>query len=174
MDWSKYFTYCATTGSVIRKALPMDMFASRRAYARANKMFAGKTSGHKLYRRGGQKHCIQVSLFKKEYQAHIIVWELTHGVVPKGMVIDHIDGDPFNNLISNLRLATPSQNAMNARKHKPNRSGVKGVTVEGGKYRASIRKNYKAIALGTFETLEQARAAREQGERIHHGEFAPR
>lgn len=173
MDWKNYFTYDPSSGELTRNALPREHFASDRAHGRCNKMYAGKVAGYKVYRREGQRAAIQVSLFSKEFQAHIIAWEMTHGPIPEGFVIDHIDRNPFNNRIQNLRLATISQNAMNASKHKPNRSGVKGVSMEYGKYRAVIRKNYKAISLGTFATLEEAAEARRIGEIQFHGNFAP-
>lgn len=46
--------------------------------------------------------------------AHRIVWFLTHGEIPDGMVINHIDGDKLNNHPSNLELVTPAGNARHA------------------------------------------------------------
>lgn len=37
---------------------------------------------------------------------HRLVWERTHGPIPGGHVIHHIDGDKLNNDLSNLRLMT--------------------------------------------------------------------
>jgi hypothetical protein len=54
---------------------------------------------------------------------------------PKGkMVVDHVDGDGLNNVRSNIRLATNSQNLAN----RPHRSGtgLRGVYKCGVKYRA--------------------------------------
>ncbi len=48
--------------------------------------------------------------------------------VPHGMLPDHIDGDIHNNLDSNLRLATFSQNSMNQKLRSNNTSGYKGVS----------------------------------------------
>ncbi|WEU68294.1 HNH endonuclease [Escherichia phage vB_Ec_Tarrare] len=47
------------------------------------------------------------------YYLHRVLWELTHGSIPKGYTIDHIDGNPTNNNIDNLRLASYSENNMN-------------------------------------------------------------
>ena len=45
----------------------------------------------------------------------------------EGMVIDHIDGDGFNNQISNLRIVSQKINMRNQRKPKNNSTGVTGV-----------------------------------------------
>lgn len=58
---------------------------------------------------------------------HRVVWELTHGKIPKGFMIDHIDGNPANNLISNLRLVNHRQNMLNRKIGKNNKTGVTGV-----------------------------------------------
>jgi hypothetical protein len=49
-------------------------------------------------------HAINVG--KKKYRAHRIIWEMHHGPIPAGLVVDHIDADPGNNRIENLRLAS--------------------------------------------------------------------
>ena len=41
---------------------------------------------------------------------HRFVWEAFNGPIPKGMTIDHINGDKTDNRLSNLQLLTPSQN----------------------------------------------------------------
>lgn len=42
-------------------------------------------------------------------------------------MIDHIDLDPRNNRIENLRLCNPGTNQLNSRKRSHNTSGFKGV-----------------------------------------------
>ena len=47
---------------------------------------------------------------------------------PKGMQVDHINGNPLDNRRENLRICTNQQNGMNRGKPKDNTSGYKGVT----------------------------------------------
>src|SRR5262245_47586099 len=48
---------------------------------------------------------------------HRIAWKLfSHEEPPEH--IDHIDGDPMNNRIANLRAATRHENLRNAKRHK--------------------------------------------------------
>ena len=87
--------------------------------------------------------------------------------------VDHIDGDPQNNSILNLRWATRSENQYNSRIRTDNTSGYKGVTFnkENGKWRARINLDGKKKHLGYFHTKEEAAAAYEKAARELHGEF---
>ncbi len=58
---------------------------------------------------------------------HRLVWQLINGEIPRGFVVDHVDGDPLNNKIENLRLITQAENSRNARRAKDNSSGITGV-----------------------------------------------
>lgn len=57
---------------------------------------------------------IRISLpNNKKSSLHIMMWETFYGEIPKGYVIDHIDGNRLNNKLSNLRLVTQSENVLN-------------------------------------------------------------
>lgn len=58
--------------------------------------------------------------------AHVIAFVLHNGKFPEGQV-DHIDGNGLNNTGSNLRDVSKRVNQCNAKLHKLNISGVKGV-----------------------------------------------
>ena len=88
---------------------------------------------------------------------HRIVWQMHHGECPE--FLDHIDCDPLNNKIENLRPATKQQNAMNRSMHKTNKCGIKGIYRHGKKFVASIGHNGVNKYLGSFSTPEQAGAA---------------
>lgn len=113
----------------------------------------------------------------KWYLAHRLAWLYVYGVWPSEL-IDHIDSNPLNNSISNLREATPAQNKANSRVSKNNVLGVKGVRLQiKGKngtprYRARIRVNGKLIHLGYFDTSEKASQAYLNAAERHFGEFA--
>jgi len=96
-----------------------------------------------------------------------------------GEIIDHEDGDGVNNLRSNLRRCTHSQNARNSR-GRPGRSQFKGVSRGAGRmaqrWKAAIKVDGKTVHLGYFEgTPEGERRAAEaydSAARLYFGEFA--
>lgn len=92
---------------------------------------------------------------------HRAVWELHNGSIPKGMVIDHINGNKQDNRIENLRLVSHADNAQNKFYGNP----YTGVTqYKDGKrwvaYYSAGRGTRKH--LGVFDTPEQARDAVER------------
>lgn len=98
------------------------------------------------------------------------------GSWPKGL-IDHIDGNPHNNRLSNLRLCSRAKNSRNRKTHSNNKSGYKGVYPQYYKgklinYLASIQVDKERIFLGTFESKELAAIAYNEAAVIYHNEFA--
>lgn len=79
--------------------------------------------------------------------------------------IDRIDPNG-NYEPQNCRFTDASIQGLNRNTQSNNSTGCKGVTLlKSGKYRAYIKKNGKQIALGCYETLEQAKKAREKAEK---------
>lgn len=92
---------------------------------------------------------------------------------PKGLEVDHRNGDGLDNRRQNLRLATRIQNGFNRRKPKNNTSGYKGVTsAYGGKWEASVSANKIRHHLGVHLTPEDAARAYDRAAKQLHGEFA--
>lgn len=107
------------------------------------------------------------------YQAHQLAWLHYYGEWPL-QHLDHKDGNPSNNAITNLRLATRSQNMANQKKSTRNTSGFKGVTFyrRTQKWRAQIKSRGKQVMIGDFRTPEEAHAAYGRAAAEVHGEFA--
>lgn len=108
---------------------------------------AGWLSGAKNY---------DVMFENKTYKAHRLIYAFHHGFFPKE--VDHIDGNPLNNQITNLRAATHSQNMQNAKLRKDNISGEKGVIwcKKLKKWRVTCVLNKKQYYGGTFKNIAEA------------------
>lgn len=83
--------------------------------------------------------------------AHRLAWFMEHGEIPG--LLDHKDRDPLHNKTSNLREATPSENAQNRTLASNNTSGKTGVAADRNGFRASIMLNNVRIRK-RFKTLE--------------------
>lgn len=92
-----------------------------------------------------------------------------HTLLTGWELVDHVNGDGLDNRRANLRPATSSQNAANARRRKDNSSGFKGVSQRpNGRWMARIRMK----SLGTFPTAELAARAYDSAATETWGEFA--
>ena len=105
------------------------------------------------------------------YLLHRVAWFLYTG--KQANIIDHINGNPSDNRIVNLRSCTQHQNTMNCNKPKNNTSGYKGVSQDSrnGRWIAYIKHNYKKIHIGSFKNKKDAIKARKEREIIIQGEF---
>jgi hypothetical protein len=102
---------------------------------------------------------------------------LIHRIIlkpPKGVEIDHIDGNRLNNQKSNLRFATSSQNKINRGARKDNKSGYKGVSWHKQRkcwtVRLTINGKYKH--LGLYKDIKKAAQVYNQNALKHYGEYA--
>ncbi len=106
------------------------------------------------------------------FLSHRLAWLYCNGNWPSSF-LDHIDGDPSNNRLANLREANCSENSANSRRRKHNKSGFKGVYCENGKrWVAQIRFQNKRTRLGRFKTAEAAHAAYCAAAQAIHGNFS--
>jgi heat shock protein HspQ len=99
------------------------------------------------------------------FAAHRLVWFWYYGVWPD-KDLDHANGDPTDNRISNLRSCTRSENNQNVRVSKNNSHGFLGVQRDvrprcnlARQWKATIMVNRKRHYLGRFATPEEAHAA---------------
>lgn len=116
---------------------------------------------------------INFRLKNKNYKAHRVCWALHYGSWPD-KDIDHVNCNPSDNRIQNLRLATKAENNSNMRKKAGCSSRFKGVTWDKGWrcWRAYIRKNGTLHRLGNFSNEEDAHAAYCKAAAEMKGEFA--
>lgn len=114
-------------------------------------------------------HSYQFKFKGKWYLVHRVVWFLHHGEIEDGFVIDHIDGDPSNNRIDNLRLATVRENALNRRVHSNNKLGIKGVCKTNGGYKWRAYLDNRII--GQYDTIDEAVTCVKAARALTHGEF---
>jgi hypothetical protein len=72
--------------------------------------------------------------------------------------VDHINGDTLDNRKDNLRVTSTSENAMNRKKTKNNKSSqYKGVTkMKNGRWKAHVGLDDRDIHVGYFDTEEEA------------------
>lgn len=86
------------------------------------------------------------------YKAHKIVWALNNNFQNQdGLHIDHIDGNPSNNCIENLRLVEHTLNARNKPMMKSNTSGIHGVCFQTVRTKAG---NYVDRYVAAWRDLE--------------------
>jgi hypothetical protein len=114
----------------------------------------------------------QITINKKHYKTHRLVYLMFYGYMPKE--VDHIDGNPLNNQIENLRFASRSEQCCNTKLRKDSTSGIKGVTWDKsrGKWIVSINKNKKTMFRGRFDDLELAQLVAVEARNKYHGDFA--
>ena len=157
-DLEARFQYSPETGEL-----------SRRSDGKPAGWVAGKPGNDRLV----------VLLFSRVWQvSHLAVLMQTGHLPPKGVWVDHRDGNPLNNSWDNLRLVTPGQNVINCRDHdlrrgrKYPRGVVKPTWAKPGVYYASASCKGKRYRQGPFPTPEAAHEAYKALHQELHGEFS--
>lgn len=97
---------------------------------------------------------MRVAIAKRTYQLSRIIWMFHHGDISEKLEVDHIDQNPLNNRIENLRLLDRHRNEWN--------KDYENVNFEKGKWRARIKHMGANHHIGLFATREEAKQAAQQ------------
>lgn len=143
---------------------------------RGHPQFDGQFAGRRAFTFRGKTHH-SGRIFDVGYLAHRVIWKLVYGQEPAE--IDHINGDGFDNRLTNLRAATRVQNMRNMRRSSKNTSGEVGVSYVARvkRWRAYLGDGAKQVHLGYFPSKEAASAVRAseaaaRGYHKNHGRVA--
>ena len=116
---------------------------------------AGEVAGTRM------KHGhISIGYGKRKYLAHRLAWYYVNGNWPKDQ-IDHINGNPTDNRICNLRETTQAQNRQNQHKSKAGERRYMGTTFckRAQKWISQCTLNGVTKYVGSFDTAEEASKA---------------
>jgi len=104
---------------------------------------------------------VAIRINKKLYLAHRLIYIYFKGST-NGKYIDHINRNPNDNRIENLRLVTQQENSFN--------SNAKGYTWDkkSEKWKTQISVNRKNVYVETFDTELEAREAYLKAKEIYH------
>lgn len=104
---------------------------------------------------------LRITVLGKSYYAHRLAWMYVYGEWPKDQ-IDHINGDPSDNRISNLRAVTGIENQQNKiNLSTKNKSSLMGVSwhKKAKKWQAHVCIYKQRKYLGLFEDINEAHSA---------------
>lgn len=161
------------------KRISIDTLREALVYDPETGLLHWRVKNNARWRGGGRAGWISKStgyyviLFKRQkFLLHRVGWALTHNRWPPAD-LDHINGDPADNRLVNLREATRSENCANSRRPKSNTTGFKGVSqTKSGRWHAIIGHNGRTIYGSRFDTPEEAHADYMRLAESLFGEFA--
>lgn len=108
---------------------------------------------------------VEVGFKNKQYLLHRLIFLYHYNYLPD--LIDHIDQNPSNNKIENLREASKKQNSYNSKLFKHNKSGHRGISwsKRDGKWVVRYKTEEKYIYGGSFINMYEAILCRQKLEK---------
>tara|TARA_R110000822_G_scaffold58573_1_gene146483 strand:+ start:105 stop:647 length:543 start_codon:yes stop_codon:yes gene_type:complete len=126
----------------------------------------------KLNDKGYYRCHIQVNKKQKSLYLHRIIFQVNNPTINiDNLIIDHIDRNPLNNNLDNLRIATKAQNCQNRKTQKNNTLGYKNIRKHITNFQVRIERNGKSYSK-KCKTLEEAIILRDIKLLEFHKEFA--
>lgn len=153
------FEYSPETGALIWKERPRAHFALDVGWRIFNAKFAGREAGY-LSSKGHFDLGLTVGGVHLRFLSHRVALAMSTGSEPPDEV-DHINGNPRDNRLENLRVGTHAENGQNLKLAKNNTSGYMGVWFHKlrRKWAATIHAGGRKYHLGLFPTPELAHEA---------------
>jgi len=153
-------------GVLYWKPRPREAFKKYSAYVMWNRRYAFCPAGSP-----NKRGYIRIGIAKKYYMGHRLVWLYHRGWLPDAL--DHKNGKPWDNRMSNLRPATQMENRWNSKRRLPTTTNTKGVYRRpSGNYEAHICAEFKRVHLGTFEKKRDAIQTVARARKQLHKKFA--
>lgn len=119
-NWEEYFYYDETSPTCLRWKIEIRSGRNgNKVNCRVNDVAGSVQSSNKL-------HSV-VSLDGIQYLVHRVIYEMFNGPLTADDVVDHRDGNGWNNRIINLRKTTHEVNMRNCKQRVDNQTGVTGV-----------------------------------------------
>jgi hypothetical protein len=119
----------------------------------------GAEAGYKSYQKSGMGGYWKIQFEGKVYAVHRLIFAMFYedfNIMDKSKIVDHLDRNPFNNLITNLAIKTYRENCQNKSKHRNNSSGITGVYYDRStnSWKASWHNEMGKQILKSFSSLK--------------------
>jgi hypothetical protein len=164
LNWNEYFE--------LNESSPSGLVRIKNYHG---KLIEKYNVGTKMFQKNGDPLGWRLKFKGTLYLVHRIIWVLTHNGLNTDLIVDHLDGNPFNNQINNLQPKTQTNNTRNARRRIDNTTGSTGILLDNkgnGNFYYTARwsemdgslkvKNFSVSKLGEENAKALAIAYREQ------------
>lgn len=168
------FDLDADAGQIVWKVRPLHHFRSEHGWRTTNGRSAGRVAGSRVCSEKGYR---QVEIDGVSYKVHRIIFALANGKWPDGE-IDHINGDPTDNSVRNMRDVSGTDNMLNKGIYRRNETGEPNISLRRETY-LEKRWHVQMVSRGVkhqayFATLDEARIWRDAmrvslGFHLNHG-----